>query len=64
MLAWRADAGCSGFIEPDIAVLMAELMLTEGLLGFTTLPRKFFHKPFGSLDCFIITNRLSFSAVN
>lgn len=31
MLAWRADAGCSGFIEPDIALMMIELVCVEGL---------------------------------
>ena len=32
MLAWREDFGCSGFIEPDQAMMIVELMLTEGYL--------------------------------
>ena len=31
MLCWRADAGCSGYIEPEISVVIMELMALEGL---------------------------------
>lgn len=37
MLCWRADAGCSGFIEPEVAATMMELMMSEGFL----LPNQF-----------------------
>lgn len=35
MLAWRADAGCSGLIEPEQAQMIMELIMTEGFLGLT-----------------------------
>lgn len=34
-LSWRGDTGCSGFIEPEQAVCLMEVMLTEGLLACT-----------------------------
>ena len=33
MLAWRADAGCSGFMEPDQLVTICELICFEGCFG-------------------------------
>ena len=33
MCAWRQDAGVSGFIEPEIAVMLLELIMTEGSLN-------------------------------
>ncbi|CAK9009367.1 Uncharacterized protein SCF082_LOCUS10261 [Durusdinium trenchii] len=33
MLAWRADAGCSGLIEPEQAQMIMELIMTEGFLS-------------------------------
>ena len=32
MLAWRADSGCSGHMEPDQLIAIAELICSEGLL--------------------------------
>ena len=32
MLAWRADSGCSGYMEPDQLISIAELICSEGLL--------------------------------
>lgn len=34
MLAWRADAGCSGYIEPEIALTLIELVCVEGLRAY------------------------------
>ena len=34
MLSWRADHGCSGYIEPEVGGLIMELMLVEGFLAF------------------------------
>ena len=33
MLSWRADHGCSGYIEPETGGLIMELMLVEGFLA-------------------------------
>lgn len=30
MLAWRSDAGCSGFIEPEQMISICELICFEG----------------------------------
>ena len=32
MLSWRPDAGCSGFIEPEISLALVESMVCEGWL--------------------------------
>ena len=33
-LAWRADHSVSGMIEPDVGILLLELILSEGLLSW------------------------------
>ncbi|CAK9072657.1 unnamed protein product, partial [Durusdinium trenchii] len=38
MCAWRADTGCSGFFEPDLALMLMELILSEGFLSDPDLP--------------------------
>lgn len=37
MCAWRADTGCSGFFEPDLALMLMELILSEGCPGHLNL---------------------------
>lgn len=31
-LAWRADTGCSGYLEPDQALMILEIIMTKGFL--------------------------------
>ena len=33
MLSWRADSGCSGFIEPEVGAFIMELLVSEGCLA-------------------------------
>lgn len=32
MLSWRSDTGCSGFMEPEQALCIMEVMMSEGSL--------------------------------
>ena len=36
-LAWRADTGVSGYLEPEQACSIMEVMMTEGLPGLVFL---------------------------
>ena len=31
-LSWRSDTGCSGFLEPEQALCIMEVMMSEGSL--------------------------------
>lgn len=37
-LAWRGDAGCSGYVEPDQAALLLEVMMSEGFMSNPDIP--------------------------
>lgn len=37
-LAWRADHGISGVIEPEVCEMLMQLMLTEGFLSDPNTP--------------------------
>ena len=47
MLHWRADYGCSGYLEPDQATLILELIFSEGFPGHTALKNNVMANFFG-----------------